>query len=390
MIAPYTEKVYDVINKNRLTSHEDFMGHSHTAALWVADRIPLPDLVVELPGSAGERQLEVFSHSRARATVAVLSLDAIEALQWNTTFLDGMAQRLASHLHRPVYALVASFGTSNHFSVTAVGADGAVRWHDKEKQRLTPGHRALARRLGIEAGWPDDDDDDLDRPRVTPANAAYWRFFHECYGTTKPIDLIEFGLKPAMDFELIDGWKRVGGERRSVTKKATVTRPTAKKVAKPAARVRLYSLGHLDWEPRPWAHFERLVKKGLNVRRRTSSGETLLHGDIDPRAIGVLAKAGVNPNVPNQAGNTPLAVAVGYLEANAVARVKALLAAGADPFVRYNGLDLLKQLDLHRSERGKKDPGVRARANEVERLLERRRARLVPKATPHPLDTRPA
>lgn len=364
------------------------MGHSHTAALWVADRTPLPRLVAELPGSKGERELEVFSHTRLRATVAALSLDAIEALQWNTTFLDGMAQSLATHLRRPVYALVATFGSTNHFSVTAVGPDGATRWHAKEKQRLTPELRALARRLGLEAGWPDDDDEDLERPRMTPANAAYWRFFHECYPTQKPVDLVEFGLTPAMDFELIEGWQRVGSAKRPAGKKPTVTRPAAKKVPKPAPRARLYSLGHLDWEPRPWAHFERLVKKGLDVRRRTSSGETLLHGDLAPRAIAVLAKAGVDPNVPNQAGNTPLAIAVGYLEADAVARVKALLAAGADPFVRYNGLDLLKQLDVQRAERGKKDPSVRARADEVQRLLERRRARLVPKAVAHPLEVR--
>lgn len=406
------------------------MGQSHAAALWVSSVTPRVQRFLATARVADEVPFEVFVHRRPSATCAVVSLDAHDALQWDDSLLDEAATEAARTLDVTVFALSAVFGSADHLRVVQYLPGGERGWVESEVSRFKPHHRALASKLKLPLDSTSDDDDG---PRFARFAVGYWRLFAESYPGQRPLDLVALGLTPALDLEFEDGWKRVGVPRRTVKEEVPPPPPTPEHLAFAAAQTgdvkALRALSPRTLKPiageligrGPWAVFdalrdlapkaardylasclggsladvrealsrgaplvrveeflpqltdprvlELLLDHGAPVTQRTSHGETLLHLHADPRFIRLLAAAGVDPNVANDKGNTPLAVTVGYLERDAVKRVKALLAAGADPHARYNGAPLLEHLE--RLQKEKRDTDVRARVKEVRGLLQR-------------------
>lgn len=408
------------------------MAQSHAAALWVPAigakvRRRLEGVRVE-----GEA-LEVCVRKSPVATCAVLHLDSLEGLQWNFECLDELARETAEVLGLPTFALYAVFGSANHLRVTQYLPGGRRGWSEAEVDgRWKKHHRVLASALGLRlATDSDDEDEDEDELVFHPTAAGYWRLFSESYPDHAPVELVSIGLKPALHLSDEEGWKSL--RTPAVVSKAAPTLTPLQAALAAAAAGDLKTLGTFrptllrehglslmnegGWDvfdalrkaaPRAAAEYldealhssldqvqaalargakparpeellpllsdprllQRLIENGARVTRRNGAGETLLHLHSDARCIKVLAKAGVDPNIANARGNTPLALAVGYLEQNAVDRVKALLGAGADPTVRYNDVPLLEQLERVQVER-KSQAGLQARAKQVRQLLER-------------------
>lgn len=402
------------------------MSQSHAAALWIPSVGSKIQKCLEA-ARVEEEAFEVFTRKRpVAATCAVLALDAHEDLQWNFSLLDEVAKCTARELGVPVFALYAVFGSADHFRVTQFLANGRKGWTEAECEgRWKKSHRVLAKKLKLELATEDEDEDD-DVLRFSPVAAAYWRLFVECFPGKKPVELLPLGLKPALDLS-DEGWtshaapapvlKRVEPELTpyQVAERAAEAGDLKTLQAQSKSLLREYALrlmraggwpvfellrasspsdakafleekllGDLDDVKEALAHgakpanafallqyvrdprvLEVLIKHGVRVTDRNDSGETLLHAHSDARCIKLLVEAGAKPEVANARGNTPLAVAVGYLEPE---RVKALIKVGASTKVLYNGLSLLETLDRIRAER-KPSAELNARVKAIRALL---------------------